>query len=121
MVGPLQGEVWWARLGVPSGSEPGYTRPVIVVQGDSFNRSGIATVVCVPVTRNLKWQASPGNVLLAKSASGLPKESVANATQVLALDKARLVERVGKLPNRQLRLVLAAIGSVLGRSAESTR
>jgi mRNA interferase MazF len=115
VVVPLQGEIWWAQMRVPAGSEPGYTRPVVVVQGDSFNRSGIATIVCVPVTSNVKWQASPGNLLLSRSASGLPKVSVANATQILAINRTRLVERVGKLPARQLKLVLAAVDVVLGQ------
>lgn len=112
---PLRGEVWWAEMGAPKGSEPGYRRPVVIVQGNSFNRSNIATVVCVPVTSQLKLQASPGNVLLPKSASGLPKQSVANVSQIMTLNKTRLVERAGKLPDRQLQLILSGIDVVLGR------
>jgi mRNA interferase MazF len=88
---------------------------VVVVQGDSLNRSRIATVVCVPLTSNLKWAVAPGNVLLAASATGLPKESVANVSQIVALDKTDLTERVGNLPRARLRLVLSGIDIILGR------
>ncbi len=110
-----QGEVWWADLGEPSGSEPGFRRPVVVVQCDAFNRSRIATVVCVPLTSNLRWSQAPGNVHLAASASGLPKDSVANVSQVVALDRGSLDERVGKLSEREIESVLAGIDVVLGR------
>jgi mRNA interferase MazF len=84
-----QGEVWWADLGEPIGSEAGF-RPVLVVQGDSLNRSRIATAVCVPLTSNLKWGEAPGNVVLKAKSTGLPKDSVANLSQVVALDKTAL-------------------------------
>lgn len=116
MVAISQGEVWWADIGMPVGSEPGYRRPVIVVQGDSFNRSAIATVVCVPLTSNLKWAGAPGNVPLKPRDSGLPKESVANVSQVVALDRTVLVERVTKVPAAKLDLVLRGIDVVLGRA-----
>ena len=111
-----QGEVWWADLGDPVGSGPGYRRPVLVVQGDPFNRSAIATVVCIPLTSNLKWAAAPGNVPLKPRDSGLPKESVANVSQVVALDRSVLVERVAKIPATKLDLVLRGIDVVLGRA-----
>jgi mRNA interferase MazF len=111
----VQGEVWWADLDRPSGSEPGFRRPVIVVQGDSFNRSRIATVVCVPLTSNLRWTEAPGNTLLSSQETGLPKVSVANVSQMVALDRAVLSERTGKLPRRKLALVLNGIDVVLGR------
>jgi mRNA interferase MazF len=111
-----QGEVWWADLDEPIGSTAGYRRPVIVVQGEAFNRSAIATVVCVPVTSNMKWSRAPGNVLLKPHHSGLPRESVANVSQVLALDRFVLTERVGRLPSAKLDLVLRGIDVVLGRS-----
>ena len=110
-----QGDVWWADLGEPVGSGPGYRRPVVVVQCDAFNRSGLATVVCVPVTSNLKWAAGPGNVELRPRDSGLEKPSVANVSQIVALDRAVLVERVGHLPAAKLDLVLRGIDVVLGR------
>lgn len=110
-----QGEVWWADLGDPIGSEPGFRRPVLVVQGDSLNRSALATVVCVPLTSNLKWAAAPGNVALRTSDTGLPKESVANVSQIVAVDKAMLTERVGKIRKPKLELVFAGIDIILGR------
>ena len=110
-----QGDVWWADLGEPVGSAPGYRRPVVVVQGEAFNRSAIATVICVPITSTLKWAAAPGNVELRPRDSGLPKPSVANVSQVSALDRAMLVERIGRLPSEKLQLVLRGINVVLGR------
>jgi mRNA interferase MazF len=110
-----QGEVWWADLGEPIGSEPGYRRPVVVVQCDALNRSRIGTAVCVPLTSNLKWADAPGNVRLAAKATELPQDSVANVSLIVAVDKQQLSERVGKLPRRQLELVFAGIDTVLGR------
>lgn len=110
-----QGEVWWADLPAPSGSGPGFRRPVVVVQSDAFNRSALRTVVCVALTSNLRWADAPGNVLLSVRASGLPRECVANVTQVVTLDKADLTERVGKIPGSKLDLVLAGFDILLGR------
>lgn len=110
-----QGEVWWADLGEPTGSSPGYRRPVIVVQCDALNQSRVSTIICVPLTSNLKWADAPGNVLLPARVTGLPKESVANVSLVVAVDKQQLTECVGKLSRRQLELVLAGIDTVLGR------
>lgn len=110
-----QGEVWWADIPAPAGSGPGFRRPVVVVQGDPFNRSLIATVVCVPLTSNLRWADAPGNVALAARATRLAKDSVANVSQVVALDKDLLTERVGKLPRAKVELVLSGIDVVLGR------
>jgi mRNA interferase MazF len=110
-----QGDVWWADLGEPVGSEPGFRRPVIVVQGDNFNRSALRTVVAVPLTSNLRWTAAPGNVRLTARATGLPRDSVANVSQLVALDRSILIERVGRLSSSKLELVLAGIDTVLGR------
>jgi mRNA interferase MazF len=110
-----QGEVWWADLGEPRGSKPGFRRPVLVIQGDALNRSRIATAVCVVLTSNVKWATAPGNVLLSESATGLPKESVANVSQIVTLDKSELTVRVGKLPKAKLELVLSGVDVVLGR------
>lgn len=110
-----QSEIWWADLEEPTGSEPGYRRPIVVVQCDAINRSRIATVVCVPLTSNLKWAGAPGNVLLPKSETGLSRDSVANVSLIVALDKDVLVERVRKIPRRRFELVLAGIDTVLGR------
>ncbi len=110
-----QGDVWWADLAEPVGSAPGYRRPVIVVQSDSFNRSSLRTVVAVPLTSNLRWATAPGNVRLTPRATGLGRDSVANVSQLVALDKSILTERVGKLSSSKLELVLAGIDTVLGR------
>ena len=110
-----QGDVWWAQLGAPRGSEPGFRRPVVVVQGDALNRSRTGTVVCVPLTSNLRWAGAPGNVALVERATGLPKPSIANVSQVVALDRRVLAERAGHLPVGKLRQVLAGIDIVLGR------
>jgi len=110
-----QGDLWWADLGEPTGSEPGFRRPVVVVQCDAFNRSRIATVVCVPLTSNLRWADAPGNVLLEAAATGLPRDSVANVSQVVALDREVLTDRVGRLPERTMGLILSGIEVVLGR------
>lgn len=100
---------------MPSGSEPGYRRPVVVVQGDALNRSRIATVVCVSLTSNLAWADAPGNVLLLAGITGLPRDSVANVSQVVTLDKTVLTDRVGKLSRVKIELLLAGIDVVLGR------
>jgi mRNA interferase MazF len=115
MVTIAQGDVWWAELSEPVGSTPGFRRPVLVVQGDQLNRSRIATVICVPLTSNLAWADAPGNVLLSAKLTGLPKESVANASQIVVVDKTQLEEHVGRLPRRKLELVLNGIDVVLGR------
>ena len=115
MVTVSQGEVWWADLGEPRGSKPGFRRPVLVIQGDALNRSRIATAVCVALTSNVKWASAPGNVLLSESATGLPKESVANVSQIVTLDKSELTSRVGKLPTAKLELVLSGVDVVFGR------
>lgn len=110
-----QGEVWWADLPAPEGSAPGFRRPVVVVQGDAFNRSALRTALCVPLTSNLRWAEAPGNVLLNARSAGLPRDSVANVSQLVTLDRSVLVERVGKLSRPKLDLVLAGIDVVLGR------
>jgi mRNA interferase MazF len=110
-----QGEIWWADLPAPTGSGPGFRRPVAVVQGDALNQSRISTVVCVPLTSNLKWALAPGNVSLSARVAGLPKDSVANVSQVISLDKSLLTERIGKLPRAKLELLFSGIDLVLGR------
>ena len=110
-----QAEVWWADLDEPTGSEPGYRRPVMVVQCNAINRSRIGTVVCVPLTSNLKWADAPGNVLLPKSETGLPQDSVANISLIVALDRQVLTDRVRKIPHRRFDLILAGIDILLGR------
>ncbi len=106
-------EIWWASLPEPVGSEPGYRRPVLVVQSNDFNRSRIATVIAVVITSNTNLAQAPGNVFLPEKLTGLSKDSVANISQVVTVDKSFLTERVGTLPpnifeqvERGLRLVL---------------
>ncbi len=110
-----QGEIWWASSPPPTGSGPGFRRPVVVVQGDAFNRSRISTVLCVPLTSNLLWADAPGHLRLSARSTNLPKDSVAKASQVVALDKVLLTERVGKLSRAKVELLLAGIDAVLGR------
>lgn len=110
-----QGEIWWADLAEPIGSAPGWRRPVLVVQSDAFNQSRIASIVCVPLTSNLKWAGAPGNVRLVAGATGLDRDSVANVSLIVAIDRTQLVERVGKVPKSKLELVFAGIDIVLGR------
>jgi mRNA interferase MazF len=110
-----QGDVWWADLEEPVGSGPGFRRPVVVVQGDAFNRSTLRTVVAVSLTGNLAWGNAPGNVRLTSRATGLPRDSIANVSQIVTLDEANLTERIGSLPAAKLELVLAGIDLLLGR------
>jgi mRNA interferase MazF len=110
-----QGEVWWADLPDPIGSGPGFRRPILVVQGDALNRSKLRTAVCVPLTSNTRWAEAPGNVMLRSRETGLPKDSVAMVSQVVALDKELLTERAGRIPRAKLGLVLSGIDVVLGR------
>jgi mRNA interferase MazF len=110
-----QGDVCWADLPEPTGSGPGFRRPVIVVQSDAFNRSAIATIVCIPLTSNLRWAQAPGNILLPARATGLPRDSAANTSQIVAIDRALLTERVGRVSRSQLEAILGGIDVVLGR------
>ncbi|MGM0675396.1 MAG: type II toxin-antitoxin system PemK/MazF family toxin [Spirochaetota bacterium] len=110
-----QGEVWWAELREPTGSEPGFRRPVVVVQGNALNESRLRTSICVALTSNLQWESAPGNVVLPASVSGLPRDSVANVSQLVTIDKRHLTERADVLPPRYLRRILTGIDIVLGR------
>ncbi|MBI3184195.1 MAG: type II toxin-antitoxin system PemK/MazF family toxin [Myxococcales bacterium] len=112
----LQGDVRWADLPDPALSAAAYRRPVVVVQGDVFNRSRLGTVVCIPLTSNLQWAEAPGSVLLEAKVTGLPRDSVAQASQVLALDRAFLDrERAGRIGPDYLGLLFEALDLVLGR------
>lgn len=107
--------MYWANLPDPTGSGPGFRRPVLVVQGDALNRSRIKTVVCIPLTSNLRWVEAPGNVLLPARTTGLPKDSVANASQIVTLGRGLLTEETGKVSKRQLELILAGVDIIIGR------
>lgn len=110
-----QGDILWAALPDPVGSGPGFTRPVVIVQGDALNASRLATVVVVPLTSNLRWASAPGNVLLKARRTGLPKDSVVNVSQIVAVDRSVLSEHVGRIPRAQLELVLGVVDVILGR------
>lgn len=109
-----RGEIWWASLPEPSGSSPGFRRPLVVLQSDSFNQSRISTVIAAVITSNLRLADAPGNVLVSAKIAGLKKDSVINVSQLITVDKSYLTEKTGKLPAKLLqeleeglRLVLA--------------
>jgi mRNA interferase MazF len=93
-----RGDLWWASLPAPEGSERGYRRPVLIVQCDELNESRIHTVVVLTITSNLRLASAPGNVLCRRGEGGLPKESVVNVSQVATVNKLRLSQRIGTLP-----------------------
>lgn len=104
-----QGDVYWIDLDEPTGSEPGYRHPHVVIQNDVFNASQIGTVIVCALTSNLRRAASPGNVLLEKGEANLPKPSVVNVTQVQTVDKEMLVEWIGQLSERRVQQILAGL------------
>lgn len=106
-------EIWWADLDEPRGSEPGHRRPVLVVQADSFNRSRLRTVIVVALTSNTRLLDAPGNVHLPSKASGLPKDSVVNVSQIVTLDRDYLSEKVGRIPRRAMARVEEGLMLVL--------
>jgi mRNA interferase MazF len=114
-----QGDVFWADLPEPTGSGPGLRRPVLIVQGDAFNRSRIATVVAVTLTSNLRLAIAPGNVSLRARATGLPKDSVANVSQIVTIDRRLLTERTSHISRSLFQTVLSGIDLVLGRESTS--
>jgi mRNA interferase MazF len=110
-----QGDVCWASLEDPVGSSPGFRRLVVVVQGDAFNASRISTTVVVPLSSNQRLAAAPGNVPLPATVTGLPKDSVANASQIVAIDREQLTERVGHVTKAHLDRIMSGLDLVLGR------
>ena len=109
-----RGEIWWAELPAPVGAEPGFRRPLLIVQADDFNRSSLQTVIGMALTTNLRLAGAPGNVLLPATESGLPKDSVVNVTQILTVDKGLLTARAGGLDDRVMLLVEDGLRVVLG-------
>ena len=109
-----RGEVWWVDFGLPFGSEPGYRRPAVIVQADTFNKSRLGTVLLVPLTRTLQWAKAPGSVLLRPKQTGLKHPSVANVSHVTVSDRRRLIERAGSLPNLALSRLDEGLRQVLG-------
>lgn len=109
-----RGQIWWAELPEPKASEPGYRRPVIIVQTDAFNKSRIGTIVVVVITSNLRLADAPGNVLLSKSGTGLDRDSVANVSQILTLDKQFLSEQAGQLDALTMEQLDEGLALILG-------
>jgi mRNA interferase MazF len=108
-----RGEIWWAELPDPTASEPGFRRPVVVVQSNAFNRSKIRTIIAVVLTSNLRLAEAPGNIFVPASDSGLPKDSVANVSQVITVDRTFLTERCGHLPAQMMRSIDEGLRLVL--------
>jgi len=106
-------QVWWADLEEPRGSEPGFRRPVLIVQADGFNRSRLRTIIGVVLTSNTRLLDAPGNVLLSAQSTGLPKDSVANVTQLVTLDVDFLTERTGRVEPKLMAQVDAGLKLVL--------
>jgi mRNA interferase MazF len=104
-----QGDVFWVDLGEPSGCEPAYRHPHLVIQNNVFNRSRIETVVVCSLTSNLNRAKSPGNVLLEKGEANLPKPSVVNITQIFTVDKRDLTERIGSVSRARMAQVLEGV------------
>lgn len=109
-----RGEIWWASLPAPTGSGPGFRRPVVIVQSNPFNQSRIATVVAAIVTSNVALADAPGNVRVAKGESGLTKPSVVNVSQLVTLDRELLTQRVRALPADTMRAIDEGLRLVLG-------
>jgi mRNA interferase MazF len=108
-----QGDVFWIDLGEPSGSEPGYRHPHVVIQNNVFNRSRISTVVVCALTSNLRRAEVPGNVLLEKGEANLPQQSVVNVSQIFTVDKRDLEEKIGMLSRRRIRQIVDGVRLVI--------
>jgi mRNA interferase MazF len=108
-----RGEIWWADLGEPRGSSPGFERPVLIIQADDFNQTRINTLIVAMVTTNLRLAKMPGNIAISKRASGLEEESVVNISQIFTLDRQDLLEQVGMLSERKMEQVDAGLRLVL--------
>jgi mRNA interferase MazF len=110
----IRGEIWWADFGIPFGSEPGFRRPVLILQDNAFNESKINTVIVIPLTTNMLLADAPGNVILEREETKLSKDSVAVVSQVSVIDKVRLIERIYKLNRENLEQIEYGIKLVLG-------
>jgi mRNA interferase MazF len=110
-----QGDIIWVDYGEPIGSEPGFTRPGLVVQADAINRTRIGTILCIPLTSNVMLARAPGNVLLRKSETGLDRDSVANVALISAVDRSRIGAWVGSISERRLQALFRGVDLVLGR------
>ncbi len=108
-----QGDIYWVDLDEPSGSEPGYKHPHVVIQNNLFNRSQIRTVVVLPLTSNLRRADAPGNILLKKDEANLLKQSVVNVSQVFTVDKSQLDEYIGTVSSKRVREILNGVRLVI--------
>jgi mRNA interferase MazF len=110
----IRGDIWWADFGIPFGSEPGFRRPVLIIQSDAFNKSQLNTIVVIPLTTNLILENAPGNLLIEKEESGLSKDSVIVVSQIYAVDRHRLLEHVTTIKRSLLNEIETGIKLVLG-------
>jgi mRNA interferase MazF len=108
-----RGEIWWADLPAPIGSSPGYQRPIVITQANFLSKTDINTVIGAVITTKLKLAEMPGNVLIEKNQSGLPKDSVVNVTQIVTIDKTQLLEFVGTLSERKMEQIDKGLRLVL--------
>jgi len=108
-----RGEIYWVNFGVPIGSEPGYKRPAVILQSNTFNQTRIRTVICVVLTSNLDLLEAPGNILIERVVSGLPKDSVLNISQIYTVDKQSVEQKIGRLPERYMHRVDASIRLIM--------
>jgi len=114
MVTIKRGEIWWADLGEPIGSEPSLRRPVLIVQDNQYNQSRIATVIILSITSNIRLAELPGNVLIGRKESGLPKESVINVSQIATINKSWLENKIGSVLPTLMEEIDYGLGLVLG-------
>ena len=109
-----RGEIWWASLPSPSASEPGYRRPVLIIQSNTFNHTRLRTVACLAITSNLALRDMPGNVFIASGESGLSKDSVINVSQIVTVDRTYLTQKAGQVSADTMRRVNEGIRLALG-------
>ena len=110
----MRGELWWADFGIPFGSEPGYKRPVLIIQNDFFNRSHINTTIVIPLSTNLLLADAPGNVFIAKKESKLKKDSIITISQIEVVDRQRLIEKISKIDRTLMDKIENNIMFILG-------
>ena len=109
----IKGEIWWASMpDDPYGSEPGKSRPVLIIQSDLFNRSEIRTTICAVITSNMKLAQMPGNITVEKGVSGLEKTSVINFSQIATIDRTRLLEQITMLPKNYIEKINESINYI---------
>ncbi len=109
----IRGEIWWVDLGIPFGSEPGFRRPVLIVQNDFFNESNINTILVVPLTTNMNLAEAPGNVILTRKETNLSKDSIVNVSQIVTLDRERFIKKATELKTKSLNKIEEGLKLVL--------